>query len=167
MFQLDVAWWEMPLRAVIIYAALLVLVRVSGKRTVGQFTPFDLLVVLLLSESVSSSLNGNEKSITAGLISATTLIALNFSVAAITSRSKRMQTLVEGRPVLIGSGGKLFSEVLREHHVPVEDVKRALREADCDMSEMQFAFLEADGRISILKASGKRGEEHSADSVKR
>ncbi|BEP93471.1 DUF421 domain-containing protein [Acidovorax sp. A79] len=154
-FQLGGAWWEMPLRAAIIYAVLLLLVRISGKRTVGQFTPFDLLVVMLLSESVSAGLNGDEKSVTAGLLSATTLIALNVAVAVITSRSERVQQWVEGRPVLIGSNGEIFTDVLRKHHVPLCDAQRALREADCDPKDMQFAFLEADGHISILQKSGK------------
>ena len=56
-FELHSEWWELPLRAAIIYSVLLLLLRVSGRRTVGQFTPFDLLVVMLLSESVSSGLN--------------------------------------------------------------------------------------------------------------
>jgi uncharacterized membrane protein YcaP (DUF421 family) len=155
MFQLEGAWWDLPVRALVIYVVLLVLVRLSGKRTVGQFTPFDLLVVMLLSESVSSGLNGEEKSVTAGLLSAATLIGLNVFVATITARSKWAQSIVEGRPVLIGADGKLFSDVMKKNHVPVDDVERALREADCDLQEMRCSFLEADGQISILKNSGR------------
>jgi len=151
MFDLQAAWWELPLRAVIIYGALLVMVRVSGRRTVGQFTPFDLLVVMLLSESVSSGLNGGEDSVTGGLLAAATLVALNVAVAFATSRSARLQTLMEGRPVLVGRDGKIFGEVLRRHRVPVADVEQALREADCEQSDMKYACLEADGQISILK----------------
>ena len=58
MFDLHADWWELPLRAVVIYGALLAMVRVSGRRTFGNFTPFDLLVLLVLRESVSSGLNG-------------------------------------------------------------------------------------------------------------
>jgi len=151
MFDLQAAWWELPLRAVIIYGALLVMVRVSGRRTVGQFTPFDLLVVMLLSESVSSGLNGGEESVTGGLLAAATLVALNVAVAFATSRSASLQTLMEGRPVLVGRDGKLFSEVLKKHRVPVADVEQALREADCEQSDMKYACLEADGQVSILK----------------
>ena len=68
MWNLDVDWWELLLRGTVVYAALLVMVRLSGKRTVGQFTPFDLLVVMLLSEAVSDSLRGGDESITGGLI---------------------------------------------------------------------------------------------------
>jgi len=150
-FDLQSEWWELPLRAVIIYSALLVMVRFSGRRTVGQFTPFDLLVVMLLSESVSSSLSGGEESVIGGLLAAATLVALNVLVAFATSRSARLQTLMEGRPVLVGRDGKVFGEVLKKHRVPMSDVEQALREADCERAQMKYACLEADGKISILK----------------
>ena len=87
MFQLEGPWWELPVRATVVYLVLLVMMRVSGHRTVGQFTPFDLLVVMLLSEAVSSGLAGEETSIFGGLLSAATLIGLNVLVAAITART--------------------------------------------------------------------------------
>jgi uncharacterized membrane protein YcaP (DUF421 family) len=153
MFDLSSSWWELPARAAIIYAVLLVLVRLSGKRTVGQFTPFDLLVVMLLSESVSAGLSGGEESVTGGLLAAATLIALNMLVAVVTARSTRLQALAEGEPVLIGRDGRIHARTLRQHHVPMLDVERALREADCDLKDMKCAFLEADGGISVLKKS--------------
>lgn len=154
MFELSTSWWEPPLRAAILYAALLALVRVSGRRTVGQFTPFDLLVVMLLSESVSNGLNGSEDSVTGGLLAATTLIVLNLVVAYATSRSKTLQTVVEGKEILIGRDGQVYEQTLRQCRVPRSDFEQALREADCDLQDMRCAFLEADGRISILKESG-------------
>lgn len=153
MFQLSVPWWELPARAALIYAVLLVLMRLSGKRTVGQFTPFDLLVVMLLSESVSAGLNGGDESVTGSLLAAATLIALNVVVAVLTARSVKLQTLAEGAPVLIGRDGRVFPRALEKSHVPMLDVERALREADCDLKDMKYAFLEADGGISVLKAS--------------
>lgn len=153
MFEMYAAWWELPARVAIIYIVLLVLVRVSGKRTVGQFTPFDLLVVMLLSEAVSSGLSGGEDSVTGALLSAVTLMGLNLGIAALTARSLKVQKLVEGNPVLVGRDGKLFEDTLRKSHVPICDMEQALRESDCDLADMKFAFLEADGGISILKDS--------------
>jgi uncharacterized membrane protein YcaP (DUF421 family) len=155
MFSLENPWFELVARAAIIYAALLLMVRISGKRTVGQFTPFDLIVVLLLSEGVSSSLNASEPSVTGGLIIAATLVAINVVLATLTARSRRIQALLEGNPVLIGRDGQLFDQVMRRHHVPASDVEQALREADCDLVDMKFAFLEADGQIAILKESAE------------
>lgn len=76
--------------------------RLSGKRTIGQFTPFDLLVVMLLSEAVSPSLTGSDQSISGGLVAAVTLIVFNLLVAYVTARSTKAQYWVEGRPFFIG-----------------------------------------------------------------
>lgn len=153
MFEMSASWWELPARVALIYIVLLVLVRLSGKRTVGQFMPFDLLVVMLLSESVSAGLSGGEESVTGALLAVGTLILLNVLVAVASARSVKLQALVEGKPVLIGRDGEVFDSVLRQAHIPVCDVERSLREADCDLKDMKFAFLEADGGISILKDS--------------
>lgn len=151
MWTLSVPWWELVLRAVMVYTVLLLLIRISGRRTVGQFTPFDLLVVMLLSESVSNALTGGDDSLLAGIISATVLITLNRSIAFTIARSERAQVFIEGEPILIGKDGRLFERVLVKQRVPVADVKQALREADCSLASLHLAFLEADGQISILK----------------
>ncbi|HEY1150719.1 MAG TPA: YetF domain-containing protein [Pseudoduganella sp.] len=149
MFDMDLPWWEFMLRAVIIYAALLVMVRLSGKRTVGQFTPFDLLVVMLLSESVSPSLSGGDDSISGALLLSATLIMLNVIVAVVTARSSKAAQLIEGSPVLLGRDGRIFEDVVRRAHVAQGDVEQALRENDCPLEKMKYAFLEADGKITI------------------
>ena len=156
MFELQMNWWELVVRAAVIYAALLVFVRMSGRRTVGQFTPFDLLVVMLLSEAVSNGLTGSEESVTGGLLAAFTLVALNLLVAFVTSHSIRAQNIVEGQAVLISRNGEVYRNMLKKHRLPDSDLDQALREADCDLQEMRFAFLEADGKISVLKESSGR-----------
>lgn len=87
------------------------------------------------------------------MLAATTLISLNVCAAFITTRSHRAQTMVEGRAVLIGRNGEIFHDLLPKHHVPLADVERSLREEDCDLKDMRCAFLEADGKISILQKS--------------
>lgn len=151
MFDLALPWWELVVRAAVIYLVLLAMVRISGKRTVGQFTPFDLLVVMLLSEGVSNSLSGGDESLLGGLIVAATLIIVNLGVAFATARSRRVRDLVEGRPVLIGRDGQLFGDQLQAQHVSVAEFEQALREADCSLEDVRCAFLEADGKISILQ----------------
>jgi uncharacterized membrane protein YcaP (DUF421 family) len=153
MTDMDLPWWEFVVRATVIYLFLLVMVRVSGKRTVGQFTPFDLLVVMLLSEGVSNSLSGGDMSLLGGLLVAATLIAINLMVAFATARSQKVQELVEGRPVLIGRDGEVFRERLQEQHVSITDFNQALREADCELVNMRCAFLEIDGKITIQQKS--------------
>lgn len=150
MFDLSHPWWEFIVRAVIIYSVLLVLVRISGHRTIGQFTPFDLVVVLLLAEAVSSGLNGGDESVIGGLIVASTMIALNVGVAILTSQSTKMALLFDGHPVLIGRDGKFFDEVLKKCRLAEADVEEALREHDIPRHDMKFAFLEIDGHITIV-----------------
>jgi len=151
MFDLEISPWELLARAALIYIALLLMVRLSGKRTVGQFTPFDLLVVMLLSESVSNSLSGGDESLVGGLVVAATLMALNTAFAVASARSRRVEKVTEGTPVLVGRDGVVFEQVLRRERVGIGEFEKALREADCELAEVKCAFLETDGSFSILK----------------
>jgi uncharacterized membrane protein YcaP (DUF421 family) len=150
-FELDLPWWEFIVRGFVVYVTLLVMVRLSGRRTVGQFTPFDLLVVMLLSEAVSNSLSGGDDSLLGGLIIAATLIVLNVAVALLSARSRHMAAVFDGTAVLIGRDGKFFDSVVKRCRLAEADLEEALREAECARHEMQCAFLEVDGSISILK----------------
>jgi uncharacterized membrane protein YcaP (DUF421 family) len=153
MFDMQLPWWEFVVRGAAVYLVLLLLVRLSGKRTVGQFTPFDLLVVMLLSESVSNSLSGGDESLVGGLLIAGTLLALNLAVAFGTAHNRKIAEMIDGTAVLLGRDGRIFSKTLKDSRVNIADVEQALREADCDLQNMRFAFLESDGSISILKKS--------------
>jgi uncharacterized membrane protein YcaP (DUF421 family) len=154
MLDMALPWWEFVLRTVAVYVCLMVMVRFSGKRTVGQFTPFDLIVVMLLAEAVTASLTAGDESLIGGLIAAATLIALNMTTAWLSARNKKVDELLEGKPTLIGRDGTIYTGVLKEERVPEADVQQALREADCKLEDMRCGFLEADGKISILKRQG-------------
>ena len=151
MFDMQLPWWEFIVRGAIVFAVLLVMVRLSGKRTVGQFTPFDLVVVMLLAEAVTGSLTGGDESLTGGLIAAVTLILLDIGLAVASSRSKSIDKVMQGEPVLVGRDGVIYKEVLKREKVPEDDLVKALREHDCALENMRMAVLEADGQISILK----------------
>lgn len=151
MFDMSLASWELMLRGAMVYLVMLAMVRVSGKRTVGQFTPFDLLVVMLLSEAVSNALNGGDDSVQGGLIVAATLVALNMLIALGTSRSKRIETILEGEEVLLGRNGKIFDKVLKAHRISRNELDNAFHKMDVTYEEMECVILEADGTINILK----------------
>lgn len=151
MFDMDHQWWEFAVRAAVVYLSLLVLVRLTGKRTVGQFTPFDLVVVMLLSEAVSGSMNAQDDSLPGGLIAAATLIVLNLGVVMLASRFTKVDKVLQGSPVVIGRDGTIYRDVLRRERVPESDVEQALRENDCRVENMRMAVLEADGSISVIK----------------
>ena len=154
MFEMEHAWWEFVVRAAIVYVALLVMVRATGKRTVGQFAPFDLVVVMLLSEAVSGAINAQDESIPGGLIAATTLIVLNLAVVMLAARFRKVDAVLQGSPVLVGRDGTIYKDVLRRERVPESDLEQALRENNCEIEDMRMAVLEADGSISILNRGG-------------
>jgi uncharacterized membrane protein YcaP (DUF421 family) len=151
MFDMEVPWWEFIVRASVVYLVLLAMVRLTGKRTIGQFTPFDLVVVLLLSEAVSGSINAQDASLPGGLIAAATLLTLDVLIAVGSARSRRFDDFVQGKPLLVGRDGEIYEDVLARARVPRGDVEKALRAADCQIEDMRMAILEADGNINIMK----------------
>lgn len=152
LFSLGHPWWELLLRAVVVYVVVLVMVRIVGKRTVGQYTPFDLIVVVLLGTAVQNSLVGEDMSLIGGLMIAATLLALNWTVGFFSARSLLFDRVVEGRPVMLARHGELFHDELRRRSVSERDFDIAMREADCrDASDIDLAILETSGHISILK----------------
>ena len=151
LFELAMPWWEFVLRAAAVYVVLLVLVRLSGKRTMGQFTPFDMLLVVLLGTSVQNSLIGEDTSLGGGLLLAAVLIFFNWCVAFVTSRSQRAERLVEGVPVVLARDGQLFRSVLRREMVSEDDFNEALRNnGQMTLADVRIALLETNGTISVV-----------------
>lgn len=151
LFQLSAPWWHFVLRALVVYVFVMVLVRVSGKRAVGQFTPFDMVLLILIGNAVQNGINGGDNSLTGAGIMATTLIGLNWVVALVTSRSRRAERVVEGVPVVIARDGKVYEQVLRQQLVSPADFHKALRQHDMvDVSQVALALLETNGTISVV-----------------
>ena len=151
MFDLAMPWWSFVLRACIVYFVLLVMIRASGKRTMGQFTPFDMLLVVLLGNAVQNALLGKDTSVGGGLLLAVTLIALNWTVGLVSARSLKVESLIEGSPVLLARDGTVYKNVLRKELISRADFDRALREAGCiSIDDIQSAVLETNGHITIV-----------------
>jgi len=152
MFELSMPWWEFVLRALVVYAALLVMVRLSGKRSVGQFTPFDMILLILLGTAVQNSLIGKDVSLLGGLLLAGVLIAMNHVVGWVTARSRRIHGLVEGRAVRIIEDGVLDKDQLLREGMSEMDLEEALRRAGLEhVSEVRRGWLETDGHITLIK----------------
>ncbi len=152
LFQLSAPWWHFVLRAVAIYLLVMVLVRVSGKRAVGQFTPFDLVLLILIGNAVQNGLNGGDNSMSGAAILAVCLIALNYLAAWLSSRNSAARKLIEGMPTVLAKDGHVFQDVLRRELVSKSDFHEAMRQADCqDIEQIYMATLETDGHISVMK----------------
>ncbi len=96
MLNMAVPWWELVFRGVVVYLFLLALLRITGKRQVGQLAPFDLVLLLVLANAVQNSMNAGDNSLIGGLITAATLIGLNFLVSLVTHRNKTLEAIIEG-----------------------------------------------------------------------
>jgi uncharacterized membrane protein YcaP (DUF421 family) len=151
LWKMDVTWWHLIVRGVIVYVFLIGLLRVTGKRQVGQLAPFDLVLLLVLSNAVQNSMNGGDNSIQGGLISATTLVLLNYFVGMATFRSKKLESLIEGRPQVLIHDGKLFEDVMARAQLTHHELEGALRQAGCTcVEEVRSAILENNGAISVI-----------------
>lgn len=152
MFQLDLPVWELMARAVIVYFAVLLMVRLSGKRTIGQFSPFDVIVLLLLSEAAQGSLTGEERSVPGGLIVIATLITLNWLIAFATARNRKLESIIEGDPVTLIKDGVRRDDAIKRNNILEGDLAEAMRSQQIrHVSEVEWAVLEPDGNISFFK----------------
>jgi len=157
MWNIAVPVWELIVRGTIVYVFLLILLRLTGKRQIGQLAPFDLVLLLVLSNAVQNSMNGGDNSLVGGLISAATLVALNYGVGYATFKSKKLEALIEGRPQVIIHKGKVFEDVMRSAKLTHHELSAALRRSGCTCAEeVQMAILENNGSISIVQRSAPR-----------
>jgi uncharacterized membrane protein YcaP (DUF421 family) len=157
-WNIAVPVWELIVRAGAVYAFLLVLLRLTGKRQIGQLAPFDLVLLLVLSNAVQNSMNAGDNSLVGGCISAATLVALNYGVSYATFKSKKLEALIEGRPQVIIHNGKVFEDVMRSAKLTHHELSAALRRSGCTCAEeVQMAVLENNGSISIVTRAAPRG----------
>jgi uncharacterized membrane protein YcaP (DUF421 family) len=155
-FDLDVNGLEIIARTVIVYAALLVALRIAGKRLLGQMTPFDLVVLLLVSEAVQNALIGGDMSTTGGLIAAGALIGTNYGLAAASERVTWLRNMLEGGPTVLVRDGKFLKENMLREGLDEDEVLMAIREHGVeDVEGVRLAVLETGGTISVVPAEGR------------
>ena len=142
---------EIALRTGVIYCLVLLGIRLSGKREVGQMTPFDLTLLLLLSNSVQNAMTGPDTSLAAGLVGAVTLFAANFALKWLIFRSRRIDRLLEGEPVMLVYHGHVKQRNLDLVQMSRDELEQTVREHGLmSMSQVDLAVLEVDGNISVL-----------------
>jgi uncharacterized membrane protein YcaP (DUF421 family) len=161
MFSMSVGIAEHVFRVVIVYVVLYVGLRFGGKKHVGELSPFDLVVLLILSETVQNAMIGDDTSLTGGLVSAMTLLVLAQATGYATWRSKRFGRTIEGVPKILVRHGHCCEEVMAREQVSISELTSAMRQQGCaNITDIRIALLENDGRISIIKRThGKEGQE--------
>jgi len=151
MWTLSLPWWEFILRGLVVYVFLMILLRVTGKRQVGQLAPFDLVLLLVLSNAVQNAMNGGDNSILSGVILALTLVGANYVVSMATCRSKRLAALIEGQPIILVHDGKLREEGMKRSKITIHELNAALRaEGHACIDNILYAILENNGHITVV-----------------
>jgi uncharacterized membrane protein YcaP (DUF421 family) len=143
---------EIVLRTSAVYVLVLVGIRLTGKREVGQMTPFDLTLLLLLSNSVQNAMTGPDTSLIGGAAAALVLLTLNFFLAEVSGLNRRFRKMIQGSPTLLIHNGECITSHMAKEHISMDELNRALREhgVAC-IGDAALAVLEVDGSISVLK----------------
>jgi uncharacterized membrane protein YcaP (DUF421 family) len=143
---------EIFLRTAAIYAVVLAGVRLSGKREVGQMTPFDLTLLLLLSNAVQNAMTGPDTSLLGGVIAACTLLLMNYLIAELSGANRRFRRFVQGQPSMLVHDGEVIAAHMAKEHVSMDELERAMREHGIgSVKDVAIGVLEVDGSISLLK----------------
>ncbi len=150
MFQLPIPIIEKVLRPVIVYLALVLLLRLFGKRELAQLNPFDLVVLLSLSNTVQNAIIGEDNSVTGGMIGAFTLLAINWLVVRVLFRSPRLTRALEGRSVVLIRDGNVDSKALKNEALTREELIEVIhRQGFEHVHEVHRCELEPNGSFYI------------------
>ena len=155
MWRMAQPWWEFVVRGVLVYGSLLVLLRLSGKRQVGQLAPFDLVLLLVLSNAVQNSMNAGDNTVGAGLILVLTLVTLNGVLGWLTARSKKLEAFIDGSPEILVHNGVAQEAVLRRTRISRHELISAIRQVGLsEIDQVRVAILENNGRINVIARNG-------------
>jgi uncharacterized membrane protein YcaP (DUF421 family) len=151
MFHLGLPLIEKILRPIVVYAFLVIGLRVAGKRELAQLNPFDLVVLLTLSNTVQNAIIGDDNSVTGGLVGAATLLAINYLVIRFLYNHGRLNQLVEGNSDVLIEGGKIRNERLKKELLSMSELELAARrQGFASLDEVERAILEPGGIISFV-----------------
>ena len=151
MWQMSVPWWEFVVRGIVVYLFLLVFMRLTGKRQAGQYEPFDLILLLILSNAVQNSMNAGDNSLVGGLISASTLMLCHAALARLAFHFPRVGSWVDGKAQVLIDQGKIDQNLMRQELLTREDVEAALRAGCClHAHEVERATIETNGQITVV-----------------
>ena len=146
-------WWEFVLRGAGCYVGLLILLRLTGKRSFGEMSPFDIVVLILVGGALRSAMVGKDESFLGPFFAVAGVLALDKLLAIAATLSPTFNRLLEGREALLAKHGEPVPEALRRHHIPEAVFERELRAHEVrSMDQVDEARLEGTGRITVLKS---------------
>ena len=143
---------EIIIRTASIFAFAMIVMRLWGKKHLSELNPFDLVLMLIMSESLQNALIDDDKSITGGFLSMGTLILLNVLVNKLTSKSRKAEKLIDGTPKILIKGGELDERILKQESMTMQELHSALRQQGVlEPSEVEWGIIETNGKFSVIK----------------
>ena len=154
LMHFDISPWNLVVRAVVVYFVVLILLRISGKRQIGQMGATEFVSVLLISNAVQNSMNGGDNSLSGGLLLASVLIALSIFISFLTYKSNFFQKVFEGTPRLLIHQGKYVESALKKELLSKSEVGTLLRKQGVrNITDVKVGILESDGTLSLIHYS--------------
>lgn len=146
---------DLVLRSIAIYVFFLVLVRLTGQRTLSELSTFDFVLLLIVSEAVQNALVNDDRSLVSGMIVVLTLVLLDLGLSLLKSRSGKLENVAEGAPVVLVDHGRVLEDRLKNTLVTRDDILQSARESQGleRMEQIKYAVLESSGGISIIPSS--------------
>ena len=142
-------------RALVVYFFLLILFRIAGRRTLGQMTNFDLVLLLIISEATQNAMIGNDYSVTNGMLVILTLVGIDIGLSVLKQYFPRLERHLEGLPLVLVDRGRPLKDLMHRARIDEQDILSSAREKHGleRMEQIQYAVLETNGGISILPKS--------------
>ncbi len=151
MFVLGLPILEKILRPIVVYIFLIVGLRLSGKRELAQLNPFDLIVLLTLSNTVQNAIIGDDNSVTGGIIGAASLLAINYLVVRFLYDHRKLEQIVEGKADILVEDGKIYEHKLKNELITKEELAAAARKQGFEtLSEVRQCILEPGGTLTFI-----------------
>ena len=168
MFLLPLPILEKLLRPVIVYLVLVLLLRLFGKRELAQLNPFDLVVLLSLSNTVQNAIIGDDNSVTGGLIGAFSLLAINWLVVRVLFRSRKLTSVIEGRATVLVSNGQIDQRALQRESLSREELLAVIhRQGFEDFDQVRRCELEPNGTFYVEAFDPSAADKRHAELLAR
>jgi uncharacterized membrane protein YcaP (DUF421 family) len=168
MFSMSVPVVEKIFRAVLVYGALMLGIRLAGKRELAQLNPFDLIVLLMLSNTVQNAIIGDDNTVTGGLLGAATLLFVNYLIVRLAYRSPRLQRLFGGEPEVLIRHGRIIKHNLEREMITPEELRAAAhRQGLASLHDVEKCVLEPTGTLSFTQRTPTDDDSRHQELVKR
>ncbi len=146
---------DIALRAIVLYAFLVLVTRVVGRRELASLSPFDLILLIVLGDAIQQGLTQDDYSVTGAVIAVATIAVLQVGTAYVSFRSKRARRVLEGNPVVLVERGGVIERNLRRERLSLDELTEEMRSQQiASIAEVEWGILEANGTISFIKKSG-------------